>query len=231
MKNKVRIFGKDIKRAVRRSLMENIVEDYEMKDTYSRAKFKPTPREKEIKGAFGQYGEEIDPSVLRYLRKNPKALIKRLYDIYGEKLYDYISDYSNGEGDTVEFEEEIVGEEEQIAAKTAGTSYNFGKNPADWEKFNVEVGDDSKIQAREDGTLDVYTENLGKRVTVNEIRRLYEAKKWGKGCAESEGGSGCIKKDKKGWYILNNKKGGIFKRCSSKKDCEEILSVPGVHKG
>jgi hypothetical protein len=61
----------------------------------------------------------------------------------------------------------------------------------------------------------------------------------GKGCAESKGGSGCIKKgkytDKSGkkysWYIINNKKGGVFKGCSSKKDCKEILEVPAVHKG
>ena len=59
----------------------------------------------------------------------------------------------------------------------------------------------------------------------------------GKGCAESEGGSGCIKKgkyiDKDGdeysWYIINNKKGGVFKGCHSEKDCMEILRVPAVH--
>jgi len=61
--------------------------------------------------------------------------------------------------------------------------------------------------------------------------RLNEEK--GKGCAESEGGSGCIKKgsytDKSGkkysWHILNNKKGGIWKGCTSKKDCESILDA------
>jgi len=58
---------------------------------------------------------------------------------------------------------------------------------------------------------------------------VFQEEKEGKGCAESEGGSGCIKKDDKGWFIWNNKKGGIFKRCSSKKDCEDILSVPSVH--
>jgi len=58
---------------------------------------------------------------------------------------------------------------------------------------------------------------------------VFQEEKEGKECAESEGGPGCIKKDDIGWKIMNNKKGGIFKRCSSKKDCEEILSVPGVH--
>ena len=53
--------------------------------------------------------------------------------------------------------------------------------------------------------------------------------KRGKGCAKSEGGKGCIDKDSKGWFIWNNKKGVIFKRCDSKEDCESILRVPGVH--
>ena len=51
----------------------------------------------------------------------------------------------------------------------------------------------------------------------------------GKGCAKDQGGPGCIDKDEKGWFIWNNKKGGIFKRCSSKEDCESILKVPAVH--
>ena len=98
MKKKVKIFGKDVKRAVRRGLMENMVEQYEMKDTYSKAKYKQTPREAEIEDVFGQYGDEIPPAVLRYMRKNPKTIIKKLYDVYGQKMFDYISDYSNGEG-------------------------------------------------------------------------------------------------------------------------------------
>ena len=53
----------------------------------------------------------------------------------------------------------------------------------------------------------------------------------GKGCAKDEGGKGCIDKDEKGWFIWNNKKGGIFKRCDSKEDCEKILRVPAVHGG
>ena len=33
----------------------------------------------------------------------------------------------------------------------------------------------------------------------------------GKGCAKSEGGSGCINKKGDEWVIMNNKKGGIFR--------------------
>tara|TARA_B100002019_G_C21142042_1_gene533758 strand:- start:95 stop:973 length:879 start_codon:yes stop_codon:yes gene_type:complete len=59
------------------------------------------------------------------------------------------------------------------------------------------------------------------------VDRVLNENKEGKGCAESEGGSGCIKKKDGQWVIMNNKKGGIFKKCSSKKDCEEILA--GYH--
>jgi hypothetical protein len=127
---KVKIYESEIKRAVRRKLMENVLsenspatdemkdrtvavkeltaaqkelaqvqkdmvdgisEEFEMKDTYSRKKYKQTPREGEIEDIFGQYSEEIPPSVLRYMRKNPEKIIKRLYDVYGQKMFDYIS--------------------------------------------------------------------------------------------------------------------------------------------
>ncbi len=133
---KVRIYESEIKRAVRRKLMENILdeeeqmtvyqkgdpipdvesgeqfgvkddtgnittytkneseemtEEFEMKDTYSRKNYRQSPRERDIEGVFGQYGEEIPPSVLRYIRKNPERVIKRLYDIYGQQMFDYIS--------------------------------------------------------------------------------------------------------------------------------------------
>lgn len=45
----------------------------------------------------------------------------------------------------------------------------------------------------------------------------------GKNCADTE--KGCIRKRKSGWVILNNKKGGIWRKCDSKKHCEEILDA------
>ena len=53
----------------------------------------------------------------------------------------------------------------------------------------------------------------------------------GKGCAESEGGSGCIKKKGDQWVIMNNKKGGIFRKCDSEAHCEEILDAFHAAKG
>jgi hypothetical protein len=89
--------NKGIRKAIREVIQETqietnhpMVEQGEMSDTYSRASFKPTPRETEISGVFGRYSEDIPPSVIRYIRKNPKSIIKNLYDVYGEKIYDYI---------------------------------------------------------------------------------------------------------------------------------------------
>ena len=91
MKKKVRIFENEIKRATRRKLMENYLdEQHEMRDTYSRKDYKSSPREQGVRNVFGKYGEEIPPSVLRYMRKNPTAIIKRLYKLYGNEIFDAV---------------------------------------------------------------------------------------------------------------------------------------------
>jgi hypothetical protein len=79
---------------------------------------------------------------------------------------------------------------------------------------------------------DAWMESISESKLIKRLtRKLHEAE--GKGCAESEGGSGCIKKGsytdgsgkKYSWHILNNKKGGIWRGCSSEKDCESILDA------
>ena len=91
MKKKVRIFENEIKRATRRKLMENYLdEQHEMRDTYSRKDYKSSPREQGVRNVFGKYGEEIPPSVLRYMRKNPAAIIKRLHKLYGNEIFDAV---------------------------------------------------------------------------------------------------------------------------------------------
>ena len=91
MKKKVKIFENEIKRATRRKLMENYLdEQHEMRDTYSRADYKSSPKEQGVRNVFGKYGEEIPPSVLRYMRKNPTAIIKRLYKLYGNEIFDAV---------------------------------------------------------------------------------------------------------------------------------------------
>jgi len=51
----------------------------------------------------------------------------------------------------------------------------------------------------------------------------------GKGCADTD--KGCIRKRDGGWVILNNKKGGVWRKCDSHDHCEEILDAFHASKG
>lgn len=137
----------------RNSLNQVTNEAGEMKDTYSKVKYKPTPREKEIQGIFGQYSEDIPPPVIRYMRKNPKALIKRLYDVYGEKLYDYISDYSNNEEITPTPPDDIKQDDNMTEVTSAGSAGAF-EPPLGYQqkKMNEEEEMDEETAAGSSGS-------------------------------------------------------------------------------
>lgn len=68
-----------------------------MRSARSRADYQPAgSREVDLgSNVFGKYSEEIPPIVIRYMRKNPRLIIQRLYDIYGEKMEKYIRDAQN----------------------------------------------------------------------------------------------------------------------------------------
>jgi hypothetical protein len=210
MKKKVKIYNSEIKRSVRRGLMENMVEQWEMKDTYSRAGYTQGPKEKEIEGVFGQYGEDIPPAVLRYMRKNPKAIIKRLYDVYGQQMFDYISDNYEGGDMDIEVEDEVVmGEEEDLKVYDKSDVSKVLDDDAFNGSFGYKEADD-----------DI------KMVTVNEINKIYEGKKKGKCPA-----AGCIKKVGKKWRVISNKTGKLWPATyDSKKDAEEGLDAYHANK-
>ena len=93
------------------------------------------------------------------------------------------------------------------------------------EQLNVNVTD----QPGSDNE-DAWMEGLEESKLISRLKKnLTEST--GKGCAESEGGSGCIKKRGSGWVVLNNKKGGVWRKCDSKKHCEEILDAFHAAKG
>ena len=93
------------------------------------------------------------------------------------------------EDEDVESEEEL-GEDEvnvdsaQTGDKTIDLNVMKQTNQSDW------MGENKITESQ-----------LVKRLS----KKLHEAE--GKGCAESEGGSGCIKKRGDGWVILNNTQG------------------------
>ncbi len=83
-----------IKKQSRKPMNEAYPEREERrKDTNFRSRdFEPYKRERDVSDVFGKYGEDVPPAVIQYMRKNPRAIIKRLYDIYGDKLFDYVND-------------------------------------------------------------------------------------------------------------------------------------------
>jgi hypothetical protein len=68
--------------------------DYEPvnEQDYSSDTDRPTSdRERQVKSLFGdKYGSYIPNDVLRYIRKNPTQFIRKIYQMYGDKLYDYL---------------------------------------------------------------------------------------------------------------------------------------------
>jgi len=61
------------------------------------------PRERDVKSVFGtKYGAYIPNDVLRYMRKNPALIVKRLYELYGDKLQEYVD---NAKGDNPQISE------------------------------------------------------------------------------------------------------------------------------
>ena len=170
MGKKIRIYESEIKRATRRKLMEKIlVEDYEMKDTYSKSKFKPTPREKGIEGVFGQYGEEMDPAVIRYMRKNPDHILRRMAKLYPE-IYmrhmptqpdygdyrdddDYMTSYNVVD---LDIDDDMLDEAEETTVKQ--TKYT----PAEVkraEQENVGISVNGSVTLDKDGGMTVTTKN------------------------------------------------------------------------
>ena len=176
MGKKIKIYESEIKRATRRKLMESYLdEEFEMKDAYSKSKFRPSPREKGIEGVFGQYGEDMDPAVIRYMRKNPDAILRRMAKLYPE-IYmrhapvqpDY-RDYPDPIDVSDQYDEEGYYIDE--ATEMNVTQYDF-KNPGDLEQFNKDVKsvDGKKVSVGPEGgqitsesTKDLFKRFLNKK--------------------------------------------------------------------
>ena len=166
MGKKIKIYESEIKRATRRKLMENYLdEDYEMRDTYSKSKFKSSPREKGIEGVFGQYGEDMDPAVIRYMRKNPDAILRRMAKLYPE-IYmrhapvqpDY-RDYPDPIDVSDQYDEEgyYIDEAEQVT--TTGVKYSR----EEWENMKNPDGSVTVPSKTNESTENLFKRFLNKR--------------------------------------------------------------------
>ena len=144
-----------------------------MKASRARASFVPSPQENEIlNNLFGQYGEDIPPIVIRYLRKLPrKTLLNRLVrvglidkdllkgsetieeqggnapdmDVSGmDSAYDFVSDGPMDGGDVypTEGEMEERSPEDMIRYKRRGITYNNMLSFIDYEKTQWDMCND-----------------------------------------------------------------------------------------
>jgi len=148
MGKKIKIYESEIKRATRRKLMERYVdEDYEMRDTYSKRDFKPTPKERGIEDVFGKYGDDMDPAVIRYMRKNPDHILRRMAKLYPDIYMRHIPLQSNTE---LEMDDVMIGEEEQM------TVYGKGETP---DLSKVEPNGRFGVTLDDKGTIGTFTRN------------------------------------------------------------------------
>jgi hypothetical protein len=137
-KRVIKLTESDLERMIEKVMREQESQDkpdYEMSGTRAKSIYTPTPKEKEMQDVFGQYGEDIPPAVLRYMRKNPEKIIRRLYNIYGEKMFDYIPSQSMDE----------------VMQKTV-SSYTFA-DPKDVKAFNERLKnvDPKKVSVTDKG--------------------------------------------------------------------------------
>ena len=84
---KIILTESDITKIIQKSIEKQLNEDkFSVEPDVPRQ-----PRERDIDNLFGKYTYHVPDDVIRYMRKNPALIIKRLVDIYGEdKVRQYI---------------------------------------------------------------------------------------------------------------------------------------------
>ena len=86
---KIILTESDITKIVKKSIERKLNEDkFSVEPDVPRQ-----PRERDIDNLFGKYTYHVPDDVIRYMRKNPALIIKRLVDIYGE---DKVKQYVDG---------------------------------------------------------------------------------------------------------------------------------------
>jgi hypothetical protein len=96
---KFTISESDLTKVIQKAITKKLIEQ----DFSIEPEVKMTNREKELEKVFGKYSGEIPADIIRYMRKNPKLIITRLLDIYGEKMVNYMINKITG---SIEIEDE-----------------------------------------------------------------------------------------------------------------------------
>ena len=83
---KIVISENELKNIIRNSIGQNLSEQ----GFTVEPNIPEIPRETGIKDVFGRYSSEIPNDIVRYMRKNPQLIIKRLIELYGDKFFEYV---------------------------------------------------------------------------------------------------------------------------------------------
>jgi len=168
MGKKIRIYESEIKRATRRKLMESYLEEednQEMSGSFHRRDFSPTPREKDVMSVFGDmYGEDIPPVVIRYIRKNPDHIMRRLAKIYPDIYMRHVPLQSKID---LEMEDDILDEEEQMNvydnASELSNALSSGDIPRDTTVGLKDSKGDIRTATFRESTKDLFKRFLNKK--------------------------------------------------------------------
>jgi hypothetical protein len=87
MKKIIKLTENQLIRQIRNSISKNLNES----DYSTDIERGTQPREFQLKDIFGpKYSRYIPNDVIRNMRKNPSFLFEKLYDVYGEKAFEYL---------------------------------------------------------------------------------------------------------------------------------------------
>jgi hypothetical protein len=142
-----------------------------------------TPRERQLKGAFGSYGETVMEDAFRYLRKNPRQFFKKLWEIYGDKSYQYL-DMASGKSEMTEDNDEDIAlavgaEGNPNLALAMSKDINESDDYKDRSMYDPYYGDDEEDEDEYDPRKDLL-DNLKSKIESGEsfdesdVRDIYD---------------------------------------------------------
>jgi hypothetical protein len=158
---KIILTESDITKIVKKSIERKLNED----KFYVEPDVPRQPREKDIDGIFGKYSYHVPDDVIRYMRKNPSLIIKRLVDIYGE---DKVRQYIDGTVIPNEMDKTLYNPSlmDELGEGSADTNDDGEISKKELHK-HFDLNDDGKVTPQE---YDDHIQYHVKKVT-NEIKK------------------------------------------------------------
>ena len=125
------------------------------------------PRERDIDNLFGKYTYHVPDDVIRYMRKNPALIIKRLVDIYGE---DKVRQYIDGVVQPNEMDKRLNNSSlrDELGEGSADTNDDGEISKKELHK-HFDLNDDGKVTP---GEYDDHIDYHVKKATNEMVKRI-----------------------------------------------------------